>query len=158
MAEYFACWLKIPEEFQEQIEQIVSEKYNYDVYLVETKPRILEYLFDEIKWGELSFLDDLHEMGIPFNFSNDDSDDCRFIKCRFTPDGEMILQDYLESDTKIDADTFIDEIDKCKTPEQKLDYINRLYISCSNILNHLPWDNQIEYGKLYRTRKLIEPS
>ena len=158
MAEYFACWLKIPEECQEQLEQIVSDYDNFDYMLVSTNPRIIEYIFNEVKWGELDFLDDLHEQGIPFDFSNDDSDDRRFIKCRFTPDGEMILEDYLESDTKIEAQDFIFAFESCKSSQDKVDLMNAYYMKLTNLINPLPWDNQVEYGKLYRTRKLIEPS
>ena len=163
MAKYYTCWLHVPEECRKQLEQIVSKKYDYasdNAYLVNTEPRIFGYIFDEVKWRELDFLDDLHELGIPFNFSNDDNDPYlkRIIKCRFTPDGERILQDYLHSEAKIDAECFIASIDECKTPEEKLNYINQQYMHFSNLLTSLPWDNQVEYGKLYRTRKLIEPS
>ena len=158
MAEYFACWLKIPEECQEQLEQIVSDYDDFDWMLVGANPRIIEYIFNEVKWGELDFLDQLHEQGIPFDFSNDHSEDSRHISCRFTSDGEMILQDYFESDTRIEGNDFIRTIDLCTSPEEKLKFLNEQYMKLSNLLTLLPWDNQVEYGKLYRTRKLIEPS
>ena len=160
MADYDTCWLKIPEECKEQVEQIVSLNYQYNCYLVHNNLRISEYTFVEVKRGELDFLDDLHEQGIPFNFHNDNSDpdDRRFVRCRFTSDGEMILQDYFESETKISAEAFLYEIDKCTSPDEKLVYINKQYIRFSNLLISLPWNNQVEYGKIYRMRRLVEPS
>ena len=158
MADYLCCWLKIPEECQQEFEKIVPDDHSKEHYLVDNNPRLIEYIFSEVKWGELDFLDDLHEIGIPFDFSNDNSEDARHIICRFTSDGEMILQDYLESDSKIEGSYLISSIDSCNSPEEKLQFINEQYIKFSNLLTPLPWDNQIEYGKLYRTRQLIDPS
>ena len=158
MAEYLTCWLKVPEEYKNIVEDMIPNEETYDSFVYKTEPRLFEFTFPEIKWGELDFLDQLHEQGIPFDFSNDDSEDSRHISCRFTSDGEIILQDYLESESKIQGSYFIRTIDLCNSPEEKLKFLNEQYMKLSNLLIQLPWDNQIEYGKLYRTRKLIEPS
>jgi hypothetical protein len=108
--------------------------------------------FDEVNYGDLKCLPQLQAAGIAFDSSWERGSGYSpgTKSCRFTPEGECIIKEIYDGD---------------QDPEmhELLKRINDYTQLKEYILNHreahtvLPWDNQIEYGKIYRTLQLITP-
>ena len=69
---------------------------------------------------------------------------------RFSPDGELIYKDLIESDLNLSAESIYKYIDD-------LDLLKRIIKDAHERQCILPWDNQEEYGKLYMARQLVAP-
>lgn len=156
MAEYFTCQVEILNDSVKQFEDLIPNKYS-DFY-TDTFEDFVIYYFEEVKWGELDFLDSVIDNGIPFTFYADQLDnDFRNIHVRFTEGGSCILQDNLKSDLMLDVE-YIVSMTLNTSDEEKLTFLNSVLNEYKDKVITLPWDNQIEYGKLYMARKLIDPT
>lgn len=108
------------------------------------------FQYHDINYGDLLFLDTLCERGIPFESCWDSGSEfgSGTEYCRYSPEG--IIQRINIDDSQINPD------------------MNRLMQLIDNpislkeyILQHLkdttplPWDDQVKYGKIFRTRQLI---
>jgi hypothetical protein len=115
--------------------------------------QFIEFQFDEVNHGTLGFLDKLQEAGIAFDSSwaqgSEYGPGTTF--CRFTADGQVINFDRYDSEAHPDLSCLMKRIDD---PKALREFILEHY----NNVTPLPWDNQEDYGKLYRTRQLINPS
>lgn len=108
------------------------------------------YNFEEVNYGELRFLDKLRDAGIPYTSAWERGSEYAPGEetCRYTSNGEMIVKELYEG---CDAPTLEPLLERIDDPYKLREYI----------LNHkekvavLPWDNQVEYGKLYATKRLI---
>jgi hypothetical protein len=113
----------------------------------------IEFVFTEINHGTLDFLSKLQEAGIAYDSSwspgNEYGAGANF--CRFTADGEVICFDRYDSEAHPDLSCLMTRIDD---PIALREYI----LEHHKNVTPLPWDNQEEYGKLYRTKQLINPS
>jgi hypothetical protein len=115
--------------------------------------KFVEFEFEEINHGTLNFLNELQEAGIAFDSSwlAGDENGAGSEFCRFTPTGESIRFVRYDSEINPDMNCLMRLIDDSHALREA-------------ILNHhkettpLPWDNQEMYGKLYRTKRLINPS
>lgn len=112
-----------------------------------------QYVFNDVNYGNLDELPSLQNMGIAYNSRWDAGSNYGPGEetCRFTPEGELLIQ------------TIGDEY---KNPCLKslMEAINSHEMLKRIIMRHyeevtaLPWDNQEEYGKLFRARRLINPT
>jgi hypothetical protein len=114
--------------------------------------QFIEFQFDEINHGTLDFLPKLREAGIAFDSSwaagSEYGPGTTF--CRFTPDGEVIQFDRYDSELNPDMNCLMRLIDNPVA-------LRNAILEHHKETTPLPWDNQEEYGKLYRTKQLINP-
>lgn len=125
----------------------IFEKHSDNI----TKGQEFSYFsFDEVNYGNLPWLDTLIETGIAYDsewgHGAEYSSGMEF--CRFTADGELQRNSFDDSSKNPNLDTLIGLIDK---PKELRKYI----LEYKDKIIPLPWDNQEEYGKLYRMRQLI---
>jgi hypothetical protein len=111
---------------------------------------LTSFLFYEINNGNLPFLQNLTEAGIAFDSDWDKGAgfDSGSETCRFTSDGVVVGKDIYTHETSISLDLLMQYIDR---PAALVNIIR----DRKAWLHLLPWDNQEEYGKLYRTLRLI---
>ena len=110
------------------------------------------YVFDEVNYGNLSFLQKLTDAGIAFNsyWGKGDEYDVGKEVCRFTSEGVLDNRELYDNDYNPDLDSLMKHINE---PDKLREIIELHHKS----VTPLPWDNQEEYGKLYRARQLITP-
>ena len=109
------------------------------------------YQFHEVNYGNLGFLHALKNAGIAYDSSWDSGSEytAGTASCRFTPEGACIEKDIYDEALNPSLDKLIELIDQ---PDALRKYI---LIHQENI-SVLPLDeDQVEYGKLFRTHKLI---
>ena len=106
--------------------------------------------FEEVNYGELEFLDKLKAAGIAYESEWDRGSDYGpgVQSVRFTADGEVIEKSVFNDECSIDVHDLMALLDK---PEELKDLIT----STHKAVSVLPWENQEEYGKLYRAKQLI---
>lgn len=114
---------------------------------------LTEYLFYDVNYGNLEFLPAIQNHGIAYTSRWESGSEYGPGEetCRFTPEGNLLIQ------------TIGDEY---KNPCLKslMKAINSHEMLKQIIMRHyeevtaLPWDNQEEYGKIYRARQLINPT
>lgn len=106
--------------------------------------------FAEVNYGTLSFLSDLQAAGIAYDSRWEQGGDYEpgSESLRFSSSGEAIVKAFNDSAKNPDLSALVGLIDK---PEDLKKYILKHHeeVSC------LPWENQEEYGKLYRAKQLI---
>lgn len=114
---------------------------------------IVTFEFEEINYGELYDLHKLIEAGIAFTSAwcrGDEYGEGEH-SVRFTPDGEMVESNYFEAELCID---YRDLKAMFETGEPLIHIearLNHMAEQCEL----LPWDNQVEYGKIYQTKLLL---
>lgn len=110
------------------------------------------FCFYEVNYGDLQFLDQLMEAGIPFDSDWDAGSEygagCE--TCRFTHDGEAIRKSFSNDYMNPDLGKLMALLDK---PEETKAFILDHY----NNVTSMPWDDQVENAKVYRLRRLITP-
>lgn len=108
------------------------------------------YQFHEVNYGTLNFLDKLKEKGIAYESEWDrGSEYGNGVKSvRFTPDGDLVEKEVYNSECSIDVHDLMALLYK---PKELKDLITTTHKAVSV----LPWENQEEYGKLYRAKMLI---
>lgn len=106
--------------------------------------------FEEVNYGTLDFLDKLKAAGIAYESEWDRGSEYGpgIKSVRFTADGEVVQKEVYNSECSIDVHDLMALLDK---PEELKDLIT----STHEAVSVLPWENQEEYGKLYRAKQLI---
>ena len=106
--------------------------------------------FSEVEHGSLKFLHLLKAQGIAYSSSweagggyNPGTD-----SCRFTPEGEAVTKEIYDESLGVPMENLLGYID---SPVELRSYI----LAYQEIVTVLPWDNQVEYGKIYRLRQLV---
>lgn len=140
--------LTVPHDFANIVEEI--DKANKREPSTEGNLIFLTYY--EVSYGELHFLKKLKEQGIPYDSAWCDGGEYSSgtKSLRFTPEGEAIELEIYDDDANPKMGALMNLIDD---PVALRQYI----------LDHrasrpvLPWDNQVEYGKIYRARQPINP-
>lgn len=106
--------------------------------------------FNDVNYGDLGFLCDLADLGIPYESTWERGSEygpgTEF--GRFTPEGEYVTLTVYDSQASPDVTSLMSRIDR---PNDLVQYIKD-YVK---EITPLPWDNQVEYGKIYRTKQLI---
>lgn len=108
------------------------------------------FTFQEINYGTLHDLIKLQEMGIPYNsvWSAGDDYDEGGEYLRFTPEGDICYKELYVSDENPPLNKLLELLD---SPEKLREFI----LTFKEKVSILPWDNQEEYGKIYRAKQLI---
>ena len=142
-------WVTITvlKESLDQVKEIFSDFY--DIEIVEGDYLACLY-FDEVNNGCVEEQDDLTEKGIPYNYVWGIGYNCnpgtKYI--RFTPEGDLQHIEYYENELNPPLEKLLELVDQ---PEKMAQYVRQY----SAEKTPLPWDNQVEYGKIYRTRQLL---
>lgn len=110
--------------------------------------------FAEVNYGELDGLENLRVTGIPYSVHWDagDSYGAGDKHLRFTEQGEVILIEVYDEDRGINPSalqTVLKAEDVRAALTELLDRHRRKTVP-------LPWENQVEYGKRYLARQLLE--
>lgn len=109
-----------------------------------------ECCFSEVNSGDLTFLPDLLRLGIPYeSFWETGCDYGAGTEYgRFTSEGECKVFSVFDDDRNPDIRWLMN---LTQTPSELVAYLHKF------VAEHtpLPWDNQVEYGKIYRTVQLI---
>ncbi len=111
--------------------------------------------YEDVNYASIDALDEFLAEGIAYDFVWNQGDGYSEGEqhLRFTPEGEAVFTSnspenpsgYLASIEKdLDSFTSVDEV-RAYLAQRKAKHVP------------LPWDNQAEYGKIYRARKLIQP-
>lgn len=131
------------EEAGDSFEGGNPENYPFPLY---------SYCFYEVNYGNLPFLDALMQAGIPFDSDWDSGGEygAGVETCRFTPDGQAIRKETANEYRN-------PEISKLMGLLDKPDELKACIVEHFNHVTSLPWDNQIEYAKIYRLTRIITP-
>lgn len=109
--------------------------------------------FEEVNYGELRCIKELQSAGIPYDmgWASGSTYEEGVQHCRFTETGDLSLKVVRGSDHNINPGALADVIKKHDTLDAVKDFLKRH----EEAVTPLPLDNQVEYGKIYRTRQLI---
>ena len=121
---------------------------------------VIRFTIDEVNYGDLPFLEELQKLGIAFHqyWESGSEYTAGERSLRFTEEGVAIHRSFFQSDIADQVEDALAKYDP-QLSDQELGAQFRLL--CESIkaqTETLPWDYQVEYGKLYRTRQLIDPS
>lgn len=137
--------------FTAQKEEVIRLLDNEPAEDVNDATNTLSYLtYYEVNYGELKKLYHLMNNGIPFISRWEDGNDYSAGEksCRFTPEGEMELKELYDCDENPNLGALLAVIDDPVA-------LRNAVLHHAEVRKVLPWENQIEYGKLYRTKRLI---
>jgi hypothetical protein len=156
MGDRTSVYLTIIKSQKELIEEFISGNFgteSYNTLDVANYPELITYYFEEVNYGELPFLNKLKEFGIAFT-SNWESG-AEFAGgnqyLRFDEQGDEVGICLYDNALNPQLYSLMQRIDK---PAELRQYI----LDFKKDLEVLPWDNQEEYGKIYRAKQLIGAS
>ena len=117
---------------------------------INTSLEFSSFYFDEVNNGCIEEQDQLTDLGIPYNYEwgMGDNDDPGSKYIRFTPEGELQHIEYYDDELNLPLEKLLE---LAPTPKELAEYVQQH----SDDKTPLPWDNQVEYGKIYRARQLI---
>lgn len=140
--------LSVPDQFKEVIEGFGNFD---DTWEGAINTQCFQYY--EVNYGELDFLKKLEAKGIAYEneWAAGGEYTAGTKSCRFTAEGIIDIKEIYDIDRNPSIDKLMDLI---KSPDKLIKFIQIHHEKISV----LPWDNQVEYGKLYLARKLIEPN
>lgn len=148
MGDRTSVTLTFPQHWEEKVTQIID--YNTPNERWEETGALCVWSYEEVNYGELGFLSKLRDAGIAYTSKWDAGSEygAGAEHHRFHPDGtEQNMQVY-DADRNPELNSLLDLIDN---PAQL-----RMYILLhKELTTPLPWDNQVEYGKLYLAKKLV---
>lgn len=108
------------------------------------------FQFDGVNYGNLDFLDNLRDAGIAYDSDwgagNEYLAGCH--SCRFTPAGDCIEKHVYDGDAAVPLDAVMHILHDHAALVKCIE-------ACHEHVYVLPWDNQEEYGKIYRAKRLI---
>lgn len=128
------------------VDNIITDGYE----TINDYGKYLQYVYPEVNYGVLDFLDVLRAAGIAYDSEweagNEYGAGCQ--SCRFTAEGGVIVKDVYDSELGVPIGLLMEKVDDpAALRELVLEWRQRTLI--------LPWENQEEYGKLYRAHMLI---
>lgn len=113
---------------------------------------VKDFTFDEVNYGQLEFRDALKKAGIAYDVAWEKGHE--FGKgteyCRFDEKGEAAVWEQYEGDEDPPITALMERIDQ---PDELIKYIR----SHHERHQYPSWDNQEDFGKIYRARLLIQP-
>ena len=114
---------------------------------------IVEYIYDEVNYGNLDFLDRLRDAGVAYDSSWDSGGEYTSgtAYCRFTEDGDCVEKSIYDDDINPNLHSLLALIE---TPAALVRYIRNHEEAVSVIFLD---ESQVEYGKRYLAKKLIAP-
>lgn len=109
--------------------------------------------FEEVNYGELDCIEELQSAGIPYDMEwakgSEYDEGVRY--CRFTENGDLTLKEVYENDSYIHPSVLKKVIEEHNSLDAVKDFLKQHIES----VKPPSWDNQVEYGKIYRTKQLI---
>jgi hypothetical protein len=128
----------------------IEELLGYGADCADTGSQFTSFEFSDVNYGVLENLEKLTSAGIAFNSEWGSGGDYGpgVHWCRFTPDGECRENEVSDEGANPPIEKLMELIDK---PEELRGYIVAYHYD----VTPPPWDNQEEYGKLFRTKQLI---
>jgi|GEM_PF-5768650 len=146
-------YLYVPAELFEQAKEIAikhdGEPNEEDILNDE-----VHYMgFEEVNYGELDCIKELQSAGIPYDMDwakgSEYEEGVQY--CRFTETGDLTLKTINGSDYYIHPSV----LEKVIEEHNSLDAVKDLLKRHHEAVDPPSWDNQVEYGKMYRTKQLI---
>lgn len=132
--------------------ELAKTLFKEDVDDCKDDPLLTDFYFEDVNYGVLDFLDDLEAAGIAYDSSwsngGEYSSGTRF--CRFTKTGELVSKELYDNARDVSLTLLLEFVD---TPEK----MKQVVLDHAEKVSIPSWDNQEEYSKLYRMRKLITP-
>ena len=117
---------------------------------ITTSLELSSFYFHEVNNGCIEEQDQLTDLGIPYNYEWGMGDNynpgSKYI--RFTPEGDLQHIEYYDIELNPPLEKLLELVSK---PKELAEYVQQH----SDDKTPLPWDNQVEYGKIFRTLKLI---
>ena len=146
--------LEFPAEFEKEANAIIAAAYEEGENITHDEAAdIICLSFEEVNYGELSFLPKMTDAGIPYDSSWSSGSDygAGTEYNRYTSGGQNVLLTVSDEDINPSIVTLMTVIDE----PIKLQEMVRNHFQDTT---PLPWDNQVEYAKKYRVLKLINPA
>ena len=114
------------------------------------KDELVTIYYYEVNDGCIDEQDELTEAGVPYDYSwgMGDNFEAGYKYIRFTPDGQLVHIEYYVTDLDPPLEKLLELVDR---PVELVQYIRQF----AEDKKPLPWDNQVEYGKRYRTLQLL---
>lgn len=144
-----STWVEIVilKESLDQVKEIFSDFYILEITEDEN---FASLYFHEINDGYIEEQDELTLQGIPYNYEwgMGYEFDGGYKYIRFTPEGEVVHIEYYVTEVNPPLEGLSELLD---TPKELVGYIRNFIKERTP----LPWDNQVEYGKIYRARQLL---
>lgn len=141
-------YITIPEEYHGKVDHILAPTDHWV-----TVHGLAEYLMVEVNYANIEAeTQALIREGIPHSWywtAGGDYDSGKGY-VRFTPEGEVIYFDYDDPQTNPNVDEVI-KLVETKTSEEVLEYLRKYKAKYSP----QSWDNQVEYGKVYKLKQLV---
>ena len=121
-----------------------------DYVEIDERSSFTSFFFQEVKYGCVEEQDQLTERGIPYNYEwgTGDSYNPGSKYIRFTPEGNLQHIEYYDNERNPSLEKLLELVPK---PKELAEYVQQY----ANNITPLPWDNQVEYGKIFRTLQLI---
>jgi hypothetical protein len=128
----------------------IALQHDYEAEHVSSSENLTFFSYYEVNYGELHFLSDLTNAGIAFDSDWDHGSEYGSGRefMRFTPEGEAKGFSYSDEYHNPDLNRCMALLDE---PEALKAYI----LDHHSKVTPLPWDNQEQYGKIFRTKNLI---
>ena len=123
---------------------------NYAHQVDSSDTLLIQWEFDEVNYGELTFLKKLQKAGIAYDsdWANGDEygEGCEY--CRFTSEGDIVLKSLYDNEDCLPMNVLTRLMDAPVALRQRiLDKIKERTV--------LPWDDQERHGKQYLALQLI---
>ena len=140
--------LCVPTVYSELAIKIIDRGESWE----NTEEQGFSYLiYEDVNYGELHNLHLLLEAGIPYDSSWASGDDyaegCEH--GRFTPDGDMYIKTIYAADERV----HIDSLNHWASLGHE--YVLEQIELVKERIRTPSWDNQVEYGKLYKVKQLL---
>lgn len=145
--------LYVPAELFEQAKEIAI-KHDGEPNEENTGDEQVHFMgFEEVNYGELNCIEELQSAGIPFDmdWAEGSNYDEGVEYCRFTETGDLTLKTVLGGDCYIHPSVLEKVIEEHNSLDAVKDFLKRH----NEAVKPPSWDNQVEYGKMYRTKQLI---
>ena len=145
--------LEFPAEFEKEANAIIAAAHQERENITYgDAANIIRLSFEEVNYGELPFLSEMADAGIPYNssWSSGSNYGAGTEYNRYTSEGCTVFLNVFDEDINpsiVALMTVIDEPIK----------LQEMVRNHHRDMTPLPWDNQVEYAKKYRVLKLINP-
>lgn len=148
----YVC-LYVPAELFEQAKEIAIKHDGEPSEEIILNDKVHYMGFEEVNYGELDCIKELQSAGIPYDMEW--AEGSRYEEgvqyCRFTETGDLTLKTVSRTDYYIQLSV----LGKVIEEHNSLDAVKDFLKWRNEAVNPPSWDNQVEYGKIYRTKQLI---
>lgn len=157
MGDRVSTTLTVLKEHQQRAIELIKPEEGEPSYIDDhSEEHIVRLSYDEVNYGTIDNLELLIQEGIPYSFSwgsggefNEGQQDVRF-----SPEGQLLHTGEDLEWPSVLLDGLKLQLDKATSLEQAKQLLQ------DSLAKHVPisWDNQAEYGRLYRATQLLQPN